>query len=162
MFVSGNWLVATSSLGHLYVFDLRQALELNASTHERRFKCRLKLDEPILALSTVHSRLVCGNAVGELAVYKWDDITQFDTSDKCNPLSKFSGFPTNVLVAPPCEINAVSCIDNSFLLYAGAGDNAIRLMEIERPDKVSSAIFDCDCWNIYFYLFYCNYFIDHI
>lgn len=137
-FISGNWLVVADSLANLYLFELRQALELNASSNERRFKYRLKLDEPIFALTTVHSRLVCGNSVGQLAIYNWDDITHSDTSDRCDPLCKFSGFPVNLSVAPPCEINAIACIDNSCVLYAGAGDNAIRLVGIERPDKVCS------------------------
>ncbi|EFO15663.2 hypothetical protein LOAG_12846 [Loa loa] len=134
----GNWLVVTDSHAHLYVFGLRQALELNASSNERRFKYQLKLDEPIFALSTVHSKLVCGNSVGQLAIYNWDDITHFGTSDRCDPLCKFSGFPANLPVVPPCEINAIACIDNSSMLYAGAGDNAIRLVQIERPDKIIS------------------------
>uniref|UniRef100_A0A915PDH3 WD_REPEATS_REGION domain-containing protein n=1 Tax=Setaria digitata TaxID=48799 RepID=A0A915PDH3_9BILA len=134
----GNWLVVTDSLAHLYLFELRHALELNASSNERRFKCLLKLDEPVYALSSVHSRIVCGNAVGQLAIYDWNDIIHSDTSDPCFPISKFNGFPAGLSVAPPCEINAVSCINNRYILYAGAGDNAIRLVEIERPDKVIS------------------------
>ncbi|KAM3719337.1 THO complex subunit [Dirofilaria immitis] len=134
----GNWLVVTDSLGHLYLFELRQALESNASDKERQFKYRLKLNEPIFALSTVHSRLICGNAVGQLTIYNWDDIIHSDSSDSCDPLYRFSGFPTNLSIAPPCEINAIVCIDNSRVLFAGAGDNAIRLMEIERPDKIIS------------------------
>lgn len=132
--------MATNSRAHLYVFELRKALELNASSNERRFKYCLKLDEPIYALTTVHSRLVCGNSVGQLAVYNWDDIIHPDTSDRCDSLCKFSGFPTNLSVAPPCEINAVACIDSNRVLYAGAGDNAIRLIELDRPDKVSCAL----------------------
>uniref|UniRef100_A0A0R3RV88 WD_REPEATS_REGION domain-containing protein n=1 Tax=Elaeophora elaphi TaxID=1147741 RepID=A0A0R3RV88_9BILA len=134
----GNWLVVTNSRAHLYFFELRQALELNASSNERRFTYRLKLDEPVYALSNVQSRLVCGNSVGLIAVYNWDDITHSDTSDRWDPLCKFSGFPANLSVAPPYEINAVTCIDNSYVLYAGAGDNAIRLIELDRPDKVIS------------------------
>ncbi|CAG9534381.1 unnamed protein product [Cercopithifilaria johnstoni] len=134
----GNWLVVTDSRAHLYVFELRQALELNASSNDRQFKYWLNLDEPIYALATVHSRLVCGNSVGHLAIYNWDDITHSHTSDRCGPLCKFSGFPANLSVTPPCEINSVACIDNSYVLYAGAGDNAIRLIELNRPDKVIS------------------------
>lgn len=137
----GNWLVVTDSLAYLYLFELRKALNLNASNNERRFKYRLKLDEPVFALSTVQSRLVCGNSVGQLAVYNWNDIIHSHTSDYCDPLYKFNDFPTKLSVAPPYEINTLACIDNSSVLYAGAGDNAIRLMEIERPDKIISTFF---------------------
>ncbi|KAL3994736.1 WD domain G-beta repeat family protein [Acanthocheilonema viteae] len=137
----GNWLIVTNSRAHLYLFEIRQALELNASNNERRFKNRLKLDESVYAFTTVHSRLVCGNSMGQLAVYNWDDITHSDTSGRCDPLCKFNGFPTNLSVAPPCEINAIACCganDNNCVLYAGAGDNAIRLIELDRPDKIIS------------------------
>lgn len=139
----------TNSRAHLYLFELRQALELNASSNERRFKYQLKLDEPIYALSTVHSRLVGGNSMGHLAVYNWDDITHPDTSYRCDPLCKFSGFPTNLSIAPPCEINAVACIDSSYVLYAGAGDNAVRLIELDRPDKVCFTFFSYASNNIH-------------
>lgn len=135
----GNWLVAVDSHSRMCIFELSQALEPSASHNERRFKHLLEVENPIYGMATVQSRLVCGDASGQLYVYRWEDIVNFDSTDQLIPLCNFNGFPSNLPFTPPNEINAVACIHGSYTLYAGAGDNAVRVIDIERPDKVISS-----------------------
>ncbi|VDN02525.1 unnamed protein product [Thelazia callipaeda] len=133
----GDWLVAVDSLAYLYLFDFRKACEPDVTGDNRLFRSRKKLTEAVFALTSVQTKLVCGDAVGRLTIYDWEDIIQCDESHKLVPTCQFFGFKTDLLIGPN-EINATTCIDNSFILYAGSGDNAIRLTDIERADQVIS------------------------
>lgn len=140
--------MASDSLSRLCFFELSQALEPSASCNERRFKCHLKVDDPIYAMTTVLTRLVCGDASGQLFAYDWEDVASFHRTGQLTPLCKFNAFPTNLSTAPPNEINAVASINSGHVLYAGAVDNAVRLVNVERPDKVflHTNIRKCRCW----------------
>lgn len=143
LFVPGNWLIASDSRSRLCIFSMDKALSQEASSSSYRpLTAVIQLEEPVYALQTIDSTLICGDADGQIFGYSWDEIIEFATAEKQNSLNlpktsfSVSGYPSELSAPPPNEINALVAIDDGKILYAGAGDYAVRLVPAEQPDKI--------------------------
>lgn len=136
----GDWLISTDSRSRLCLFNVPSALSPKASTSMTRpLFAQIRLERPVFALHTFDSLLICGDCSGQLFAYDWSVLGK-TSSDLETPKRIFqvNAFTTGLGAPAPDEVNAITSMDGR-ILYAGAGNCAVNILDIQRPDKVISS-----------------------
>ncbi|VDM28384.1 unnamed protein product [Toxocara canis] len=99
----------------------------------------MQLSAPVWALRQLGDILYCGDARGMLFAYSWSQLTANSARlNDSKPVFEVSAFGVEPGKMNPHEVNSIETLGENKLIYGGAFDNAVRLADSERPDKVIS------------------------